>query len=82
VLAFTISDQAQIRGLELIFLTRNPYEHHQIALVPGRDPSHPFTVNQIASRVVSLPELRRIYAQIEPPPPSWTPVSVSQAVMA
>jgi catechol 2,3-dioxygenase len=47
-----------------VFLSRNPDEHHQIVLVPGRDPAHLSTINQISFRVISLPELRRIHAQL------------------
>ena len=64
ILGFTVTDRAQIRGVNLAFLSRNPEEHHQIALVPGRDPTQPSTVNQISFRVISLSELRRIHAQL------------------
>lgn len=63
VLGFSITDQAQIRGANVVFLSRNPDEHHQIVLVPGRSPQSPSTVNQISFRVVSLPELRRLHTQ-------------------
>jgi catechol 2,3-dioxygenase-like lactoylglutathione lyase family enzyme len=62
ILGFSITDQAQIRGADVVFLSRNPDEHHQIVLVPGRDPAHASTINQIAFRVISFPELRRIHA--------------------
>lgn len=64
VLGFSITDQAHIRGADVVFLSRNPEEHHQIVLVPGRSPETPSTVNQIAFRVVSLPELRRLHSQL------------------
>lgn len=64
VLGFSITDRAHIRGVELVFLSRNPEEHHQIVLVPGRNPLSPSTVNQISFRVVSLTELRRLHAQL------------------
>jgi len=63
-LGFSITDRAQIRGADLVFLSRNPDEHHQIVLVSGRDPVHPSTINQISFRVVSLSELRRIYTKL------------------
>ena len=34
VLGFSITDQAHIRGADVVFLSRNPDEHHQIVLVP------------------------------------------------
>lgn len=64
VLGFSITDQAHIRGDDVVFLSRNPDEHHQIVLVPGRTPQSPSTVNQVSFRVVSLPELRRLHAQL------------------
>ena len=64
VLGFSITDQAHIRGADVVFLSRNPDEHHQIVLVPGRTPHSPSTINQISFRVVSLPELRRLHTQL------------------
>ena len=64
VLGFSITDRAHIRGADVVFLSRNPDEHHQIVLVPGRTPQSRSTVNQISFRVVSLPELRRLHAQL------------------
>lgn len=64
VLGFSVTDRANIRGANVVFLSRNPDEHHQIVLVPGRDPAHPSTINQISFRVISLPELRRLHAQL------------------
>ena len=64
VLGFCITDRARIRGLDVTFLSRDPEEHHQVVLVPGRDPAHASTVNQISFRVVSFPELRRIHARL------------------
>ena len=62
VLGFCVTDRALIRGVNVTFLSRDPAEHHQIVLVPGRDPAHASTINQISFRVVSFPELRRIHA--------------------
>ena len=64
VLGFCITDRALIRGVNVVFLSRDPDEHHQIVLVPGRDPAHASTINQISFRVVSFPELRRIHARL------------------
>jgi catechol 2,3-dioxygenase len=62
VLGFCVTDRARIRGRDLVFLSRNPQEHHQIVLVPGRDGAAASTINQISFRVVSLAELRRVHA--------------------
>jgi catechol 2,3-dioxygenase len=64
VLGFSVTDRAHVRGANVVFLSRNPEEHHEIVLVPGRDPSHRSTINQISFRVISLAELRRIHKQL------------------
>ena len=64
VLGFCITDRAPIRDVNVVFLSRDPEEHHQIVLVPGRDPAHKSTVNQISFRVVSFAELRRLYTKL------------------
>jgi catechol 2,3-dioxygenase len=45
VLGFSVTDRARVRDADVVFLSRNPEEHHQIVLVPGRDISHPSTIN-------------------------------------
>ena len=64
VLGFSVADRAHIRGADVVFLSRNPDEHHQIVLVPGRAPDGPSTVNQISFRVISIAELRRLHAEV------------------
>ena len=64
ILGFCVTDRARIRDADLVFLSRNPQEHHQIVLAPGRDPTHPSTIQQISFRVVSLVELRRIHERL------------------
>jgi catechol 2,3-dioxygenase len=64
VLGFAVTDEAPIRGVDVVFLSRSPDEHHQIVLVPGRAAGTPSTVNQISFRVVSLSELRRVHGRL------------------
>lgn len=64
VLGFAVTDEAPIRGVDVVFLSRSPDEHHQMVLVPGRTAGTPSTVNQISFRVVSLSELRRVHRQL------------------
>ena len=61
VLGFSVTDRAVIRGASLVFLSRDPDEHHQIVLVPGREAGSPSTINQISFRMVDLAELRRMH---------------------
>ncbi len=42
----------------MAFLSRNPDEHHQIALATGRGAEAPTTVNQISFRVAGLEDVR------------------------
>jgi catechol 2,3-dioxygenase len=53
------------RGFDIAFLSRDPIEHHQIAIATGRpkDAVHT-TVNQISFRVPGLEELRQYYAML------------------
>lgn len=70
VLDFTVTDRGDVAGMELIFLSRDPEDHHQVVLVSGKPdgiPPNPFepqfgsVINQISFKVSSLAELRRIY---------------------
>lgn len=45
----------------IVFLSRNPDEHHQIALVAGRDEGGKRVVNQISFHVDSLADLRALH---------------------
>ena len=59
-LRFTQTDEGRLGELRLIFLSRDPAEHHQIVLVSGR-PSEPTfgLINQISFRVDALETLRK-----------------------
>jgi len=50
------------RGFDIAFLSRDPIEHHQIAIASGRpkDAVHS-TINQISFRVPGLEDLRKYY---------------------
>ena len=73
VLGFTITDQGcdHRSGMELVFLSRDPVDHHQVLLVNGRPenlPPNPFypdqhgcVINQISFRVHSLDALRDLH---------------------
>jgi catechol 2,3-dioxygenase len=62
VLGFTVTDRGELGGAQLVFLSRDPREHHQIVQVSGRPEHLPYNVvNQISFRVAGLPELRQVY---------------------
>ena len=53
---------------QIVFLSRDPNEHHQIALVSGREATGGSTVNQISFHLRSLVDLRRLYAALQEEP--------------
>lgn len=71
VLGFTITDRGgDPGGMELVFLSRDPGDHHQVLLVSGRPdnlPPNPYfpqfgsVINQISFRVGSLESLRELH---------------------
>lgn len=63
VLGFIVTDRGELPAgagrVELVFLSRNPDEHHQIVLATGRPPALAFNVvNQLSFRVRDLAALR------------------------
>jgi catechol-2,3-dioxygenase len=70
VLEFTVTDRGQLgapgREVDLVFLSRDPDEHHQIVLASGRPPDLPFNViNQLSLRADSLATLKTLYARLQ-----------------
>ena len=69
VLDFTVTDRGQLPGpngpMDLVFLSRDPDEHHQIVLISGRPEHVPFNViNQISLKGDSLEALRTVHAKL------------------
>src|SRR4051812_42494301 len=63
-LLFTQTDEGMLGSTGLIFLSRDPNEHHQIVLINGRPENNPFNViNQISMRVPTLAALRKYHAR-------------------
>lgn len=74
VLGFTVTDRGHAVGMDLIFLSRDPHDHHQLVLVSGKPdniPPNPFNaqfgsvINQISFRVGSLDSLRKLQKILE-----------------
>ena len=60
-LGFVVSDEGRLGEARLVFLTRDPDEHHQLVLMEGRPEGEHFNVvNQISFRAGSLAELRAL----------------------
>ena len=52
VLCFTETDRGDLGAVKLVFLSRDPSEHHQVVLASGRPADLAFSViNQISMRV-------------------------------
>ncbi len=50
---------------QLVFMSSNPYSHHQLVLASGRDPGSPGTsINQISFKVEDLDQLREMYRRV------------------
>jgi catechol 2,3-dioxygenase len=67
VLGFDVTDRGPIgpNGLEIVFLSQDPGEHHQLAFItvpPGE--GAPGALNHLAFRVDGLDELRGLIARI------------------
>lgn len=61
VLCFTETDRGDLGAVQLVFLSRNPAEHHQVVLATGRPTDLSFSViNQISFRVPDLATLRLV----------------------
>lgn len=66
VLGFTVTDRGDLGTVKLVFLSRDPEEHHQIVLASGRPPEPGFNiVNQISFRVADMAGLRRVRAALQ-----------------
>ena len=73
VLGFTVTDRGDLdtpRGrVHLVFLSRDPREHHQIVLASGRPAQLPFNpINQISFRLQDLAALREMHRRIQGEP--------------
>ena len=66
ILGFVATDRGIARGRPLVFLSRDPREHHQIVLVDGRTGAlDDRVINQISLRVEGLEDLRQILPALE-----------------
>ena len=62
VLGFTQTDHGNLGAVQLVFLSRDPSEHHQVVLATGRpDDLHFNLINQLSFRVRDLATLRSIH---------------------
>lgn len=69
VLEFTVTDRGELSGpdgpVSLVFLSRDPEEHHQIVLISGRPTEIAFNViNQISLKADSLATLKEMHRRV------------------
>jgi len=57
VLGFVLTDQ----GEKIRFLSRDPTQHHQVVLCPGRPENSPEVIQQLSFKVSSLEEVKAIH---------------------
>ena len=68
-LGFAVSDRGPNPNGEIVFMTRDPREHHQLVMASGRPKDLQFNViNQISLRVDSLGTLRELYLGLKDEP--------------
>jgi catechol-2,3-dioxygenase len=70
ILDFTVTDRGQLPGsggpMDLVFLSRDPDEHHQLVLISGRPRELPFNpINQISLKADSLATLCAMHATLQ-----------------
>jgi catechol 2,3-dioxygenase len=70
VMGFTVTDRGQLTTpagpMTLVFLSRDPAEHHQIVLVTGRPADLQFNlINQISLRTTDVGSLRKLHEALQ-----------------
>jgi catechol 2,3-dioxygenase len=74
VLGFTVTDRGVFGSMQVVFMSRDPQEHHQIVLTTGRPPAlPPNTINpefgpsiqQISFKMGTLADLRDMKSRLE-----------------
>ena len=65
VLGMVVTDRGDLGPVQLVFLSRDPQEHHQVVLASGKPDDATFnTINQLSFRVPDLATLRRVHARL------------------
>ena len=66
VLGFAVTDRGSLGSTKLIFLSRDPREHHQIVFASGRPENLSFNpINQISFRMAEFGGLREMHRRLE-----------------
>jgi catechol 2,3-dioxygenase-like lactoylglutathione lyase family enzyme len=70
VMGFTVTDRGNLETpsgvIQIVFLSRDPKEHHQIVLATGKPADLPFNpINQISFRMAEFGGLREMHRRLE-----------------
>jgi len=66
VLGFAVTDRGLLGSTSLVFLSRDPKEHHQIVLAAGRPGGGGFNpINQISFRMADFAGLREMHRRLQ-----------------
>jgi catechol 2,3-dioxygenase len=77
-LGFTVSDRGPLadNGPEIIFMSQDPDEHHQIAVVTSRQDDEPAnSLNHLAFRVASFGDVKTVKEKLESANVKFLPLS-------
>jgi catechol 2,3-dioxygenase-like lactoylglutathione lyase family enzyme len=66
VLGLTVTDRGDLGATQLVFMSRDPEEHHQVVLASGRPPEPAFNpINQSSFRVADVAALRALNRRLQ-----------------
>ena len=66
VLGFAVTDRGLLGAVSLVFLSRDPRDHHQIVLAAGRPADAGFNpINQISFRMADFAGLREMHRRLK-----------------
>lgn len=74
MMGFTVTDRGSVAGLDVVFLSRDPHDHHQIVLATGRPAGLPANtgnpmfgpcINQISFQMGSFADLRAMHKRLK-----------------
>jgi catechol-2,3-dioxygenase len=66
LLGFTVTDRGDLGATRIVFLSRDPREHHQIILASGRPGEVRFNpINQISFRMAEFAGLREMHRRLQ-----------------
>ncbi len=67
VIGLVVTDRGKVARLgnaDIVFLSANPANHHQVVLISWQEPKRPSVVNQMSFKVDTLADLKEMRARI------------------